>query len=239
MKKYVGLFIVLVMVLVINAKAVGAQDARSFNVGETICAMDAKLCPDGSYVSRTGPNCEFTACLNSIKPEEPETLPLPQARNEMEVRREVFRNALKTDREAFLEELKIKREEFRLANAQRREEFRQKAKRMIGERFNVAVRNLERMQTRIGNIIEKLNTDGKNTDIATDYLNSSEEKLGNAKVKIAEIEALLPTDSGKITPEIFEQIKLLAREAKDLLKESHNDLVQAIKELKGLKEITN
>lgn len=26
------------------------------------CTMEAKLCPDGSYVSRTGPNCEFTKC---------------------------------------------------------------------------------------------------------------------------------------------------------------------------------
>ncbi|MEK7462726.1 MAG: hypothetical protein AAB618_04105 [Patescibacteria group bacterium] len=26
------------------------------------CTMDAKLCADGSYVGRTGPNCEFTAC---------------------------------------------------------------------------------------------------------------------------------------------------------------------------------
>jgi len=23
------------------------------------CTMDAKLCPDGSYVGRSGPNCEF------------------------------------------------------------------------------------------------------------------------------------------------------------------------------------
>lgn len=28
----------------------------------TICPMDAKACPDGSYVARTGPNCEFAAC---------------------------------------------------------------------------------------------------------------------------------------------------------------------------------
>ncbi len=28
----------------------------------TICTQDAKLCADGSYVSRTGPNCEFAAC---------------------------------------------------------------------------------------------------------------------------------------------------------------------------------
>jgi hypothetical protein len=26
------------------------------------CTMEAKLCPDGSYVSRTGPNCEFAKC---------------------------------------------------------------------------------------------------------------------------------------------------------------------------------
>ncbi len=26
------------------------------------CTMDAKMCPDGSYVGRTGPNCEFEAC---------------------------------------------------------------------------------------------------------------------------------------------------------------------------------
>lgn len=27
-----------------------------------MCTMEAKLCPDGSYVSRTGPNCEFAPC---------------------------------------------------------------------------------------------------------------------------------------------------------------------------------
>lgn len=26
------------------------------------CTMEAKQCPDGSYVSRTGPNCEFSPC---------------------------------------------------------------------------------------------------------------------------------------------------------------------------------
>jgi len=29
------------------------------------CTMEAKLCPDGSYVGRTGPRCEFTACPTS------------------------------------------------------------------------------------------------------------------------------------------------------------------------------
>lgn len=29
---------------------------------QQICTLEAKRCPDGSYVSRTGPNCEFAAC---------------------------------------------------------------------------------------------------------------------------------------------------------------------------------
>lgn len=27
-----------------------------------MCTQDAKLCPDGSYVGRTGPRCEFAPC---------------------------------------------------------------------------------------------------------------------------------------------------------------------------------
>jgi hypothetical protein len=29
---------------------------------EVFCTMDAKMCPDGSYVGRTGPKCEFAPC---------------------------------------------------------------------------------------------------------------------------------------------------------------------------------
>src|SRR3989344_5475658 len=32
------------------------------------CTMDAKQCPDGSYVGRSGPNCEFAACPGETAP---------------------------------------------------------------------------------------------------------------------------------------------------------------------------
>jgi len=32
------------------------------DLGQVACTQEAKLCPDGSYVGRTGPKCEFTAC---------------------------------------------------------------------------------------------------------------------------------------------------------------------------------
>lgn len=33
------------------------------------CTMEAKLCPDGSYVGRTGPKCEFQACPSTSSSE--------------------------------------------------------------------------------------------------------------------------------------------------------------------------
>lgn len=29
------------------------------------CTLEAKMCPDGSYVGRVGPNCEFSSCPNA------------------------------------------------------------------------------------------------------------------------------------------------------------------------------
>lgn len=50
--------------------------------GRIACTMEAKMCPDGSYVSRTGPNCEFTPCPGGTggaapvpQPEEPQGVP--------------------------------------------------------------------------------------------------------------------------------------------------------------------
>jgi hypothetical protein len=33
------------------------------------CTMDAKMCPDGSYVGRVGPRCEFASCPNEVAEE--------------------------------------------------------------------------------------------------------------------------------------------------------------------------
>jgi hypothetical protein len=38
------------------------KNGVSENEGPVACTMEAMLCPDGSAVGRTGPNCEFAAC---------------------------------------------------------------------------------------------------------------------------------------------------------------------------------
>lgn len=37
------------------------------------CTAEAKMCPDGSFVSRAGPNCEFAPCPGETGEEEAET----------------------------------------------------------------------------------------------------------------------------------------------------------------------
>jgi hypothetical protein len=41
------------------------------NSGPVRCTSDAKLCPDGSFVERVGPNCEFAPCPDAGVSEQP------------------------------------------------------------------------------------------------------------------------------------------------------------------------
>lgn len=56
----------MVLVVLGGLWAVNARVAKA--PGPAACTQEAKLCPDGSYVSRTGPNCEFTPCPTTIAP---------------------------------------------------------------------------------------------------------------------------------------------------------------------------
>ena len=64
-----------VLILIVGAAIVGgvlvysvyfnlpkAEVPNGKNDKPVFCTMEAKLCPDGSYVGRTGPKCEFTPC---------------------------------------------------------------------------------------------------------------------------------------------------------------------------------
>lgn len=158
-----------------------------------------------------------------------------EMREKMQEMRQTFHEQLRADREEFLAELKAKKEAWRTANTERKMMFCGAARNMIGRRFEVAVRNLERFQSRMEELIAKLNGEGKNTDAAEESLDQSKDKLGEAKEKIADIRDLIPENCQSVTPEIWEQIKLGAREAKDLLKESHRNLIDALRELKSLR----
>lgn len=60
----------LLVLIVLALVATGAflyfnDDVPVQDDGIVACTLEAKLCPDGSYVGRGGPNCEFAPCPNS------------------------------------------------------------------------------------------------------------------------------------------------------------------------------
>lgn len=64
MNKKKRIKIVLAAVIVLALAGVVIWKYQSMKKGEetVFCTMDAKLCPDGSYVGRVAPDCEFAAC---------------------------------------------------------------------------------------------------------------------------------------------------------------------------------
>jgi hypothetical protein len=53
-----------ILIVVVLAAIAGAAFwlCREKETGNVACTQEAKICPDGSAVGRTGPNCEFAAC---------------------------------------------------------------------------------------------------------------------------------------------------------------------------------
>jgi len=64
-KIFVFIFIIVVFILggllyIYNPDPVEYKNPNE--IEPVACTMEAKLCPDGSYVGRSGPNCEFAEC---------------------------------------------------------------------------------------------------------------------------------------------------------------------------------
>jgi len=156
-------------------------------------------------------------------------------RAEMDAKHKAFVEGMKTNRDAFKTELKAKKEEFKALKSEKKLEFCNKAKEMLKMRFEGAVKNLETIQAKIDAMVVKLEADGKDTTEVEKYLAISKTKLADAKTKLAEIKTLVPATCAEVTPDTFEKIKVLAREAKDLLKESRENLHLSVKEIKILR----
>lgn len=64
-KTLIGIGVVVVILLAVVLLFTALQDRLPAQEGEEeniFCTLDAKLCPDGSYVGRVPPTCEFASC---------------------------------------------------------------------------------------------------------------------------------------------------------------------------------
>lgn len=53
-----------ILVLIVGAGIAISQFIKYSEPEPVACTLEARICPDGSYVGRTGPNCEFAECPN-------------------------------------------------------------------------------------------------------------------------------------------------------------------------------
>jgi hypothetical protein len=63
--KIIIVFLILVSIAGIAFTLNYSPESQPIESGEYICTTEAKLCPDGSYVGRSGPKCEFARCPNA------------------------------------------------------------------------------------------------------------------------------------------------------------------------------
>lgn len=63
MKKYLIIIIIVVILAIILGGGYYIY-SRLIQQKPVACTMEAKICPDGSSVGRTGPKCEFADCPN-------------------------------------------------------------------------------------------------------------------------------------------------------------------------------
>lgn len=59
-----GLFLILVIAYIVFL----LLDKKDVSNAPVACTQEAMLCPDGSYVGRTGPRCEFAPCPTQEEP---------------------------------------------------------------------------------------------------------------------------------------------------------------------------
>lgn len=55
-------FIILAVIITVAGTAIWWFGADKSSEEQIYCTMEAKLCPDGSYVGRTPPDCNFAVC---------------------------------------------------------------------------------------------------------------------------------------------------------------------------------
>ncbi len=74
----IAIILGVVSLLAIAAYAIGTIYTGK-TAGPVVCTMDAKICPDGSSVGRTGPNCEFEECPTPLESASPSATPTATA----------------------------------------------------------------------------------------------------------------------------------------------------------------
>lgn len=101
-------------------------------------------------------------------------------------------------------------------------------------RFDQAILAMGEYQENAGAMLDLLTKQGKIVTQPADTLGSAWRLLEEARDKITIMKKALPADPGTLTGTTWAQIRLAARDARNALKESREDVHEAIVEIRNL-----
>src|SRR5690242_6824446 len=67
MKTYPVLVLGIIAIIIVSLLAITSEIARGPHTQAQACTTEDRICPDGTAVGRTGPNCEFAACPEPVE----------------------------------------------------------------------------------------------------------------------------------------------------------------------------
>ncbi|MEI7709273.1 MAG: hypothetical protein WCI76_00995 [bacterium] len=213
MKKYLGLFVILALALVINvAKAeVKATQGTSIKVDaeENIKLSTPKLKMDGE-----------------------------RAKKLMEMRKtnatwDIKTNTKREQAKASLDTLKAGIKNEKDANQAKIKKLRLGMREQALGRFDNVVKNLDGLEQKITSFTDSLSGKGVDVSVALGFVTTADTKLTDAKDKISQIDALLSTSIEELSADDKAKLKTLAQDTQTLLKDAQAALKDAVKSLKG------
>ncbi len=206
------------------------------------CTMDAMMCPDGSYVGRTGPKCEFICPETTSSTTEKEARETIKVRDEAELVDKIKDERTKLDeKKENFEANKEVRQEVRVERQSALTEVRQKRvtnlSANISNRLDAVTLRLSNIITRLESRISTLKQRGIDTQSAETKLNDAVVSLNTAKNLLTNIDTLVyeavssehPYTSWQPVKERYREIVGLIRETHAALKETIQLLKEALK----------
>ncbi len=226
--------------------AISDDGSESPTTGSVVCTQEVKQCPDGSFVGRTGPKCEFSRCPFAT------TTGVQKIKATLETRkenREEERNELKEKMEARLASSSEKRVE-------RKEEVRERIENRIAstsafrleKRFEKIAKNylkevvrLEQILGRVVTRIEKVESLGGNVTEATQYAEEARTHLSEAR-KTYDVLKTIATNADNnatTTKEMITSMKNSGKTVENHLRLAHKALQKTVGSLRGVSQLNN
>ncbi|HBD24665.1 MAG: hypothetical protein A2566_02985 [Candidatus Zambryskibacteria bacterium RIFOXYD1_FULL_40_13] len=205
--------VLIALILLLGFTAVVSAENRNPSTGGVMCTQEAKQCPDGSYVGRTGPRCEFAKCpgydVNSPRPLQ-DTRVTPENR---------IQNRVAS------------------STANRLEKRFEK----MTKRYLSTIEREEKITSKLVSRIEKIKLNGGNTTEAERLVTEAKTHLRDARVAYEILKtSSIKADSATTTQrETMNEMRNSVKVIETHLKEAHKLLQKTVGVLRGVSQLRN